>query len=151
MVHVLLKFSFSYCSWGSQGKNTKVVCHSLLQWITFCQTSPPWPIHLGWPHMAWLSFNELDRLWSMWSDWLVVCDCGFSLSAHWWPLSLPTILLGFLLLWTWGISSQLLQQSATAAPYLGCEVTPLSHRPWLWTWGSFSWLYPWAWVCGRSS
>ena len=27
--------------WGSQGKNTKVVCHSLLHWTTFCQTSPP--------------------------------------------------------------------------------------------------------------
>ena len=23
--------AFSYCSWGSQGKNTKVACHSLLQ------------------------------------------------------------------------------------------------------------------------
>ena len=23
------------------GKNTEVVCHSLLQWTTFCQTSPP--------------------------------------------------------------------------------------------------------------
>ena len=33
-------FAFSYCSWGSQGKNTEVICHSLLQWITFCQTSP---------------------------------------------------------------------------------------------------------------
>ena len=30
-------FAFSYCSWGSQGKNTEVVCHSLLQWTTFCQ------------------------------------------------------------------------------------------------------------------
>ena len=28
--------SFSFCSWGSQGKNTEVVCHSLLQWTTFC-------------------------------------------------------------------------------------------------------------------
>ena len=28
-------------SWGSQDKNTEVVCHSLLQWTTFCQTSPP--------------------------------------------------------------------------------------------------------------
>ena len=46
--------AFSYCSWGSQGKNTEVVCHSLLQWTTFCQTSPPWPVRLGWPHMAWL-------------------------------------------------------------------------------------------------
>ena len=26
-----------------------MVCHSLLQWITFGQTSPPWPVHLGWP------------------------------------------------------------------------------------------------------
>ena len=25
-------FAFSYCSWGSQGKNTEVVCHCLLQW-----------------------------------------------------------------------------------------------------------------------
>ena len=23
------------------------------------------------------SFIELDRLWSMWLDWLVFCDCGF--------------------------------------------------------------------------
>ena len=36
-------FDFSYCSWGSQGKNTEVVCHSLLQWTTFCQISAPWP------------------------------------------------------------------------------------------------------------
>ena len=34
-------FAFSHCSWGSQGKNTEVVCHSLLQWTTFCQNSPP--------------------------------------------------------------------------------------------------------------
>ena len=32
-------FAFSYCSWGSQGKNTEVVCHSLLQWTTFCQVN----------------------------------------------------------------------------------------------------------------
>ena len=32
---------FSYCSWCSQGKKTEVVCHSLLQWTTFCQNSPP--------------------------------------------------------------------------------------------------------------
>ena len=25
----------------------KVVCHSLLQWITYCQNSPPWSVHLG--------------------------------------------------------------------------------------------------------
>ena len=31
-----LGIAFSYCSWGSQGENTEVVCHSLLQWNTFC-------------------------------------------------------------------------------------------------------------------
>ena len=30
-------FTFSYCSWSPQGKNTEVVCHSLLQWTMFCQ------------------------------------------------------------------------------------------------------------------
>ena len=54
-------FAFSYCSWGSQCKNTEVVCHSLLWWATFCQTSPPLPGHFGWSDMAWLSFIELDR------------------------------------------------------------------------------------------
>ena len=33
-------FAFWYCSWGSQDKNADVVCHSLLQWTTFCQTYP---------------------------------------------------------------------------------------------------------------
>ena len=85
-------------SWCFQGKNTEVVCHSLLQWTTFCQPSPPWPIHLGWPPMAWLSFIELDkavvhviRLASfLWLWFQSVC-----------PLSVPTILLGFHLPWTW--------------------------------------------------
>ena len=53
-------FAFSYSSWGSHEEYWSV-CHSLLQWTTFCQTSPPWPAHLGWPHMAWLSFIELDK------------------------------------------------------------------------------------------
>ena len=58
----VLSFSFSYCCWGSQGRNTEVVFHSLLQWTTFCQNSPPWPIHLGWPYMAWLivSLSEMN-------------------------------------------------------------------------------------------
>ena len=56
-----LHLIFSYCSWDSQGKKTEVVCHSLLQWTTFYQTSPPWPSRLGWLHTAWLSFIELDK------------------------------------------------------------------------------------------
>ena len=93
-----------------------MVCHSLLQWTTFCQTSPPWPGSLGWCHTAWLSFIELDTTVVLWSDWLVFCDYGFSVSALWCPLATPTILLGFLLPQTWGISSRLLQQSAAIFP-----------------------------------
>ena len=98
-VHLFVSylFVFSYCSWDSQGKNTEVVCHSLLQWTTFCQYCPPWPIHLGWPYMAWLSFTELDK----------AC--------------------------TWNISSQLLQQSTAAAPYLGHVVAPHGLHYWPWT------------------
>ena len=40
------------------------------------------------------------------------------------PLATPTVLLGFLLPWTWDISSRLLQQSLAAAPYLGRGVSP---------------------------
>ena len=145
-------FAFSYCSWGSQGKNTEVVCHSLLQWTTFCQTSPPWPCHLGLPHMAWLSFTELDKTMVLWSSWLVFCDCGFSVSALWCPLAAPTVLLGVLLPWTWGISSLLLQQSAAAAPYLGRGVPSHGRPSWPWTWSSSSWpscaraaAAPWRW------
>ena len=57
----ILSFCLFILFRGSQGKNTEVVCHSLLQWTTFCQTSPPWPAHLGLSHMAWLSFTELDK------------------------------------------------------------------------------------------
>ena len=50
----VISFCLSYCSWGSQGKNTEVVYHSLLQWTTFCLNSPPWPVNFGWSYMAWL-------------------------------------------------------------------------------------------------
>ena len=29
------------CSWGARGMSSEMVCHSLLQWTTFCQNSPP--------------------------------------------------------------------------------------------------------------
>ena len=74
----------------------------------------------------------------MWSDWLVVCDCSFSLSALWSPLSVPTMLLGFHLSWTWDLSSRLLQQSAAPAPYLGHGVASLGHRLWPLVGGSSS-------------
>ena len=106
-----------------------MVCHSLLQWTTLCQTSPPWPIRPGWPHMAWLSFIELDRTVVLWSDWLVFCDYHFHVSALWCTLATPTVFLGFLLHWTWGLSSWPLQESAATALYLGSRVAPNPCRP----------------------
>ena len=40
------------------------------------------------------------------------------------PLATSIILLGLLLPWTWGISSQLLQQSTAAALYLALVAPP---------------------------
>ena len=71
-------FAFSYCSWGTQGRNAEVVCYSHLPCTTFCQNPPPWPFRLEWPYMAWLTVSlSQTRLWSMSSVWLVFCDCGF--------------------------------------------------------------------------
>ena len=101
-----------------------MVCHSLLQWTTFCQNSPPWPIHLGWPHMAWLSFIELDKAVVHVISLVSFLRLCFSLSALWCPLLVPIVLLVFLLPWTWSICSRLIEQSAS---YFGHEVSP--HGP----------------------
>ena len=69
---------------------------------------------------------------------IVFCEYGFSVSALWCPLATPTILLGFLLPWAWGVSSRLLQQSAAAAPYLGRGAISSPHPSWPSTWDSFS-------------
>ena len=125
---------FSYCSWDSQGKNTEVVCHSLLQWTTFYWTSPPWPVCLGWAHMAWLSFTELRQ------------GCG------------PVIrLVSFLWLWFQSVCPLMPSRNTyhltldmrylfTAAPakhsttpYLGWRVSPHGLPSWPWTWSSSSW------------
>ena len=91
----------------------------------------------------------------MWSDWLVFCDYDFSVSALRCPLATPMVLLGFLLPWTWGVCSRLLQQSAATAPYLGQghasrpQMWSSSSRPSCactaaapWTWGCSSWPSP---------
>ena len=95
------------------------------------------PSILGGPTQHGLVSLSQTRLWSVWSDWLVFCESGFSVSALWCPVTTPTVLLWFLLPWPWGIFLQLLQQSTAAAPYLG------RGRPsWPWTWNSSSWLPP---------
>ena len=119
-------FAFSYCSWDSQGKNTEVVCQSLLQWTTFCQNSPPWPICLGWPYTAWFNFTELDKavvcmirlIIFLWLWFQSVCPLMPSLRAyHLTGVSL-TLDVGYLFMaapakhsccslpWTWRISSR---------------------------------------------
>ena len=55
--HLLVSylFAFSYCSWGSPGKNTGMACRfTLHQWTTFCQNASLCPVCLGGPWMAWL-------------------------------------------------------------------------------------------------
>ena len=42
---------------GVQGKNTEVVCHSLLQWTTFCQTFPSWKTTESSLHFQGKPFN----------------------------------------------------------------------------------------------
>ena len=91
----------------------------------------------------------------LWSDWLVFCDYGLSVSALWCPLATPTVLLGFLLPWTWDISSWLLQQSTVTAPYLGRGLSSHGCPSWSWMWhpilkaaswkqllGWKTWVYP---------
>ena len=65
----------------------------------------------------------------MWLDWLVFCDRDFSLSAPWFPLSAPSLLLGLLWPWTWGISSQpplltlnVVRRRRTWSGPLGCSL-----------------------------
>ena len=96
-------------------------------------TQPSW---VAWHGMT--SFIELDKTVVLGSDWLVFCDYGFSVSALWCPLAIPTVFLGFLLPGTWGISSWLLQWSAAAAPYLGRGVSSQGRPSWPWMWSSSS-------------
>ena len=127
-ISVSCLFAFSYCSWGSQGKNTEVACHTLLQWTTFCQTSPLWPAHRGWPHTAWLGFTELDKAVvfetilasCLWLWFPSVCHFTPSFSAYCLTWVSLTLEVGYLF---------------TAAPGKhSCCSLP-------WTWGTTSWLF----------
>ena len=46
-------FAFSYCSWGSQGKNIEVVCHSLLQWDHNLSE------HSTMTHPSWVALHSM--------------------------------------------------------------------------------------------
>ena len=53
------------CSWGSQGKNTEVVCHSFLQWTMFCQ-----------------ALTSRDRPFSAQHSWMTCLVPWLSLLVH---------------------------------------------------------------------
>ena len=57
----VLSFCLFLLSWGSQGKNTKVVCLFLLQWTMFCQLSTMTHPFLVALHGMAHSFIELDK------------------------------------------------------------------------------------------
>ena len=124
-----------------------MVCHSLFQWATFCQTSPPWPVRLGWPHMTWLSFIELDkavvhviRLASFLWLWFQ-CVCPLMPSRNTYHLTWVSLILdvGYLLTDTppdLGVAP--LGPPSPAQPLLlEPGVAPFGRCPWPRTWGSF--------------
>ena len=50
----------------------------------FFLNSPPWPMHPGWPCIAWfIASLSYTKLWSTWSFYLGFCDCGFCSGACW--------------------------------------------------------------------
>ena len=59
-------FAFSYCSCDSQGKNTEVVCHSLLQWRTFLRTVYHDLSILGGPLEKTLMVGKIGRRRRRW-------------------------------------------------------------------------------------
>ena len=65
-------FAFSYFSWGSQVKNTEVVCLSLLQWIMFCLTQGTWVwanSRRWWKTETWsVAIHGVARSWTQLSN-----------------------------------------------------------------------------------
>ena len=57
----------------------------------FSQTSPPWSILFGWPHMTWLISIELHKTVVHVIKLASFLDCGFSLSGLWCPVSVSSV------------------------------------------------------------
>ena len=53
---------FSHCSWGSQGKNTEVVYHSLLQWTTGSKSGKEYikAIHCHPAHLTYMQSTSRE-------------------------------------------------------------------------------------------
>ena len=88
-------------------------------------TRPSWVALHSMAH----SFIELDKLWPMWSDWLVFCDCGFQsvcplmekdkklVEASWWE-RLTEGNLGLVLMGVSMLSKALIQFSVDGWVYV---------------------------------
>ena len=107
-------------------------------WTTFCQTSPPWPAHLGWPHTEWLSFIALDkavvhaiRLTSFLWLWFQ-CVCPLMPSCNTYRLSWVSLTLdmGYLFM------ANAAKCSHCSLPWM--RVSPHGRPSWPWTWSSSS-------------
>jgi len=113
----------------------------LLQKIScmYCYTQCPQPSSRSPPTHAsagsWCSqdlFEPSKRLWQEWVCFYTwICPSYHLAGASPLPFNVgylltatpaPTVLLGFLWPWTWGISSQLVQRSAATTSDLGCGV-----------------------------
>jgi len=81
--------TFSYCSWGSQGKNVGVFCHFLLQWTTFFLNSPSWPIHLSSFYMLASSVQSLSHVRIFATPWTAAQQASLSITNSW---SLPKLM-----------------------------------------------------------
>ena len=69
-------FAFSYCSWGSQGKDAEVVCHSPVDHVLSDLATMT---HLSWVALPGIghSFIELDKAVVHVIKLVSFCDCGF--------------------------------------------------------------------------
>ena len=98
------------------------------------QNSLPWPIHLGWPHTAWFSFIELDkvvvhmiRLSSFLWLWLVCLPSDASCNTYhltWLSLSLDV---GYL------FTAAPAKHSRCSLPWVRGISSQPPPRPWTWS------------------
>ena len=93
----IIPFCFSYCSWDSQGKNTEVVCHSLLhqqtkriQWVwchrvVWCHKDWMWcHIKLMWCHTyCGCDIHTMGVIWSIiWVWWHRYSGCAVRYNGY---------------------------------------------------------------------
>ena len=82
-------FHISYCSWGSQGKNAEVVCHSLLQWTTWPRDpSSSVPAQDLWISSFWW-LDKYSRQWRVQKRQCLHCLLYLSYSHCLCQLSAP--------------------------------------------------------------